>query len=125
MEKINNKAIGRTWEEFEKEIYTPEEIAESNARVAKHLEWIDAGKPPKVYRDKDGKVVIIDTDILDLYEIDGVVIDPGTGTPIIPGKLEECFGNGRYDDFECCCDNCDHFLKCFPVKGGEKNDIQR
>lgn len=30
----NNPAIGRSWDEFEREIFTPEEIAESNLRVA-------------------------------------------------------------------------------------------
>jgi hypothetical protein len=37
MEKVSNKAIGRTWEEVENEIYTPEEIAESDKRVAQML----------------------------------------------------------------------------------------
>ncbi|MCC8048363.1 MAG: helix-turn-helix transcriptional regulator [Oscillospiraceae bacterium] len=31
---INNSALGRTWEELEKEIFTPEEIAASDLRVA-------------------------------------------------------------------------------------------
>ncbi|WP_281681270.1 helix-turn-helix domain-containing protein [Synergistes jonesii] len=31
---MSNAAIGRTWEEVEREIYTHEEIAESNLRVA-------------------------------------------------------------------------------------------
>lgn len=31
---MNNNAIGRSWEELEKEVFTPEEIAESNLRVA-------------------------------------------------------------------------------------------
>ena len=30
----NNNAIGRSWDEVEKEIFTPEEIAESDLRVA-------------------------------------------------------------------------------------------
>lgn len=30
----DNPAIGRSWDEFEREIFTPEEIAESNLRVA-------------------------------------------------------------------------------------------
>lgn len=30
----NNPAIGMSWEEFEKEYFTPEEIATSNLRVA-------------------------------------------------------------------------------------------
>ena len=31
---MNESAIGRSWEEFEKEIFTPEEIAECHLRVA-------------------------------------------------------------------------------------------
>ena len=31
--KIGNPAIGRAWDEVERELYTPEEIAESNSRV--------------------------------------------------------------------------------------------
>ena len=27
---------------------------------------------------------------------------------------EECLYNGEHDDFECCCDECDHYLFCFP-----------
>lgn len=30
----NNPAIGRSWDEIEKDFFTPEEIAESNLRVA-------------------------------------------------------------------------------------------
>ncbi|MDE6673100.1 MAG: helix-turn-helix domain-containing protein [Ruminococcus sp.] len=39
---MNNSAIGRTWEELEKEIFTPEEIAESRLRVALIGELIKA-----------------------------------------------------------------------------------
>ncbi|MDD6083651.1 MAG: helix-turn-helix transcriptional regulator [Oscillospiraceae bacterium] len=31
---MSNSAIGRSWEEFEKTVFTPNEIAESNLRVA-------------------------------------------------------------------------------------------
>lgn len=41
---MNNKAIGRSWEEFEKEIFTEEEIAESDLRVALIGELIKARK---------------------------------------------------------------------------------
>ena len=37
-----NKAIGGAWEEFEKETFSPEEIAESNLRVALIGEIINA-----------------------------------------------------------------------------------
>lgn len=68
----------------------------------------------KVSRDEDGKIVIEDSDVLDLYELDGVEIDPGTGTPLLPGRPTECYGNGEHEGFDCCCDECDHYLACFP-----------
>jgi len=37
-----NKAIGQKWEEVEKELFTPEEIAESDLRVAVIGEQIEA-----------------------------------------------------------------------------------
>ena len=39
---MNNSAIGRSWEELEKEIYTQEEIAASDLRVALINEMIKA-----------------------------------------------------------------------------------
>jgi ribosome-binding protein aMBF1 (putative translation factor) len=39
---MSNSAIGRTWDELEKEIFTPEEIAASNLRVALIGELIKA-----------------------------------------------------------------------------------
>lgn len=42
MSKNNNSALGRTWEEFEREHFTPEEIAESELRVALIGEFIKA-----------------------------------------------------------------------------------
>lgn len=41
---INNPAIGTNWEDFRKGIFTPEEIAESNLRVALIGEIIKARK---------------------------------------------------------------------------------
>lgn len=38
----NNSAIGRSWDEVEKELFTPEEIAESDLRVALIGELIKA-----------------------------------------------------------------------------------
>ncbi len=41
---MNNKAIGSNWDDVRKEIFTPEEIAESNLRVALVGELIKARK---------------------------------------------------------------------------------
>jgi len=39
---MNNNAVGRSWDELEKEIFTPEEIAASDLRVALINELIKA-----------------------------------------------------------------------------------
>ena len=36
-----------------------------------------------------------------------------TGVELTPGKHIVCLGNGE-QGFECCCDECDYFLRCFP-----------
>ena len=36
-----------------------------------------------------------------------------TGVEITPGKPAVCLGNGE-QGFECCCDECDCYLLCFP-----------
>ncbi len=36
-----------------------------------------------------------------------------TGVELTPGKRDVCLGNGE-QGFECCCDECDYFLFCFP-----------
>ena len=38
----DNNALGRTWEEVRSELFTPEEIAESNMRVALMKQLIEA-----------------------------------------------------------------------------------
>ena len=36
-----------------------------------------------------------------------------TGVELTPGKPAVCLGNGELG-FECCCDECDYYLLCFP-----------
>ena len=36
-----------------------------------------------------------------------------TGIELTPGEPSVCLGNGE-QGFECCCDECDYFLLCFP-----------
>ena len=36
-----------------------------------------------------------------------------TGVELTPGKPAICLGNGD-QGFECCCDECDYYLFCFP-----------
>ena len=36
-----------------------------------------------------------------------------TGIELTPGGPTVCLGNGE-QGFECCCDECDYFLLCFP-----------
>ena len=36
-----------------------------------------------------------------------------TGVELMPGEPTVCLGNGEHG-FECCCDECDYYLLCFP-----------
>ena len=36
-----------------------------------------------------------------------------TEVELTPGEPNVCLGNGE-QGFECCCDECDYFLLCFP-----------
>ena len=43
------------------------------------------------------------------------IIDPATEIELTPSYHgEKCLGSGGDPDFECCCDECDYFLECFP-----------
>ena len=35
------------------------------------------------------------------------------GVELTPGQPTVCLGNGE-QGFECCCDECDYYLLCFP-----------
>ena len=38
-----------------------------------------------------------------------------SGTPLTPSlQGKHCLGNGEHPQYECCCEECDYFLKCFP-----------
>lgn len=37
-----------------------------------------------------------------------------TGTILSPGKQKECAGNGEHPGTECCCDECDYMMDCYP-----------
>ena len=37
-----------------------------------------------------------------------------TGAILTPGNPEQCQGNGEHKDFDCCCDECDWEMLCFP-----------
>jgi hypothetical protein len=38
-----------------------------------------------------------------------------TGTKLIPGNHgKDCPGNGEHEGIECCCDECNYMLCCFP-----------
>lgn len=53
------------------------------------------------------------------YDIPEKVID-FTGVELTPGKPLICLGNGD-QGFECCCDECDYFLFCFPEYDPTRN----
>lgn len=53
------------------------------------------------------------------------VIDPSTGTKLTPSyQGKECLGNGLWPGYECCCDECDYYLICFPEEHyGDRRDF--
>lgn len=61
-----------------------------------------------------------------------LVRDP-SGVLLCPGHPKLCLGSGKFGKlFECCCDECNYFLQCFPewAPGGsawkeEKEDLLR
>lgn len=43
------------------------------------------------------------------------VFDSGEGIILTPSfHGESCLGNGDHPGLECCCDECDFYLYCFP-----------
>lgn len=49
------------------------------------------------------------------------LIDPSTGIKLTPSPAgRECLGNGEWPGYECCCDECDHYLTCFPEHAAVK-----
>ena len=44
-----------------------------------------------------------------------------TGVKLTPGAPAVCLGNGEHG-FECCCDECDYYLLCFPEFDPQKRD---
>ena len=60
------------------------------------------------------------------HDIPKKIIDI-TGIELTPGEPVICLGNGE-QGFECCCDECDYYLICFPefdIKDEEENmDIE-
>lgn len=46
---------------------------------------------------------------------DGPFWDPWVGCILTPSYHgENCLGNGEHPDVECCCDECNYYLLCFP-----------
>ena len=47
-----------------------------------------------------------------------------TGIELMPGEPTVCLGNGE-QGFECCCDECDYFLRCFPGFDSKSETINK
>lgn len=49
-----------------------------------------------------------------------------TGTPLTPSRQgRKCLGNGEHPEYECCCDNCNYFLYCFPQYDWRLTEAER
>ena len=42
-----------------------------------------------------------------------------------PGDPDNCPGNGKADPRSCCCDECEHFLFCFPEWDEQGKEFQK
>ena len=50
-----------------------------------------------------------------------------TDVELFPENFNACLGNGKHG-FECCCDECDYYLLCFPehdLKNQEENNAEK
>ena len=54
----------------------------------------------------------VDREIYMNNDIPRKIIDV-IGVELMPGEPLICLGNGE-QEFECCCDECDYFMLCFP-----------
>ena len=45
-----------------------------------------------------------------------------TGVALTPGEPSACLGNGKHG-VECCCDECDYYLSCFPEADAKKKEL--
>ena len=41
---------------------------------------------------------------------------------LMPEEPTVCLGNGK-QGFECCCDECDYYLLCFPEFDSQKENV--
>ena len=47
-----------------------------------------------------------------------------SGVEITPGNRTVCLGNGE-QGYECCCDECDYLLLCYPEFDWESEEYDR
>ena len=47
-----------------------------------------------------------------------------SGVELTPGEPTVCLGNGE-QGFECCCDECDYLMLCFPKCDPESKEYDR
>ena len=51
------------------------------------------------------------------------LLAPCTGLSLTPSHHgKACKGNGDDPEYECCCDECDYYLNCFPDWNAEDFD---
>ena len=65
--------------------------------------------------DKSDILLIGRRDKMEQSTKDTTLFDSTVGiwlTPSYHGQY--CLGNGEHPDIECCCDECDYYLACFP-----------
>ena len=63
----------------------------------------------------DKSDIVIAKGVSNLRTEDEEFLDISTGIFLTPSfHGESCLGNGEHLGYECCCDECDYYLLCFP-----------
>lgn len=93
---------------------TMEEIDAAIALLRQDFVILEQTKPYE-NRNGEGYRVYLDVEIPALHFNN----DPAL-TPSYHG--EDCLGNGEHPEYECCCDECDHYLICFPEYGSPNRE---
>lgn len=74
----------------------------------------------ELFKNYDGDYVSKELDWGDTSDVEAPpLVRNGNGELLCPGHPKMCLHSGDFELFECACDECDHFLECYPEHQGE------
>lgn len=113
-EKVESGELAEVEDLTFKSSLTMEQIEQNFANVSVFEEIKQALNEALEY-EKGNLDLKVNTRTLSIDDEENDLIDPSTGTKLTPSPGgKECLGNGSWVGYECCCDECDHYLECFP-----------